>query len=540
MSLHELNKINKIVGGAVKALHDSEKFSVGVLAVRARKIAEAFPNDPTSVAMYNFLNKRANFESLISRAEFRNVYNKLFSKNNKFGGLFTEELGITELPKPKLMQREAGDSKNFIKEAYKNLANPILTNALSEIFDQKGINKPYSVSIAKSAARTCLHELNRFAAPSKIDVVAGQVDLLICQASYETPKGWCSVLLPVEIKEGTALLPTVFLGKLGFMDLSKETLEQHIKETAGKNFKIDVQQLLHEVVSAKNGVKSLSEMEMIIAKAKAASGNSHDINNILYQEIDKVQPLLEPPQTDETEKFANRLSTSTGIAEFKFGKSVVDKARNLLKMAMNEFGYPHANITVCNADDATVYFAVSVDNRAAFKIPMKISGKKEAACFYSPEIVISAGSIYSFSKSGISKILSSGDPDQYMMAVASPAYGLKPSELIEQVRIAIAEGDIPRAEDALIVLQQSDSPSFKEALTIYQAGFGGQVKTASQQPCCAKQRKVAYSKYMICGHTNLPIHKVYQDQNGDCHPTYRKSICEAEGGSFMHSKVYFG
>lgn len=537
MSLHELNKI---VGRAAKALHDNEKFPVGVLAVRARKIAEAFPNDPTSVAMFNFLTKRAASEPLISRTEFRDVYHKLFSQNNKFGGFFTEELGLSELPKPKLMQREASEGKDFAQEAYKNLADPILSHALSEVFDPKGSYKPYSMSIAKSAARTCLHELNRFAAPKKIDVVAGQADLLICQASYETPKGWCSVLIPIEVKEGTALLPTVFLGKFGFVDLSKETLERHITETAGQNFKIDIQQLLQTVASVKNGVKPLSEMEMIIAKAKAAQGNSYNVNNILYQEIDKVQPLLEAPPTEETEEFAKRLANSTGIAEFKFGRSIVDKARNLLKMAMNEFGYTNAHIAVSNADDSTIYFAVSVDNCVAFNVPMKIAGKQGSTRFYSPEIMISAGSIYTFSKAGISQLLSSKEVDQQMMAVASPSYGLKPSELIEQVRIAMVEGDLARAEDALIVLQQSNSPSFKEAFAIYQAGLGGQIKTASPQTYCNKQRKVAYSKHMICGHTNLPVHKVYQDKNGDCQPLYRKNISEAEGGSFMHSKVYFG
>lgn len=538
MSFHELNKI---VGRAAKALHDSEKFPVGVLAVRARKVAEAYPNDPTSVAMCNFLTKRASSESLISRAEFREVYRKLFSQNNHFGSLFTDELGSgPELVKPKVMHREASEGKNFTQEAYENLADPVLANALSEVFDPKGTYKPYSASLAKSAARTCLHELNRFVAPKKIDVMAGQADLLICQASYETPKGWCSVLVPVEVKEGTALLPTVFLGKLGFLDISKESLEQHIKETAGQAFKIDVQQLLQTVASAKNGVKPLSEMEMIIAKARASKGNAYSVNNILYQEVDKVQPVLERPHTPETEEFAKKLSNATGIAEFKFGRPVVDKARKLLVLALTDFGYPHANVSVSDADDSTLYFAVSVDNRAAFKVPMKLAGVKENTRFYTPEIVISAGSLYNFSKVGISQMLSNDEVDQQMMAVASPAYGLKPSELIEQVRTSMLEGNFDRAEDALAVLQQSNSSSFKEAFAIYQAGLGGQVKTASQQTCCSKQRKVAYSKHMICGHTNLPVHKVYQDQNGDCHPVYRKNISEAEGGSFMHSKVYFG
>lgn len=531
-------KLNKVVCKAAQALYDNEKFPVGVLAVRARKVAEAFPVDPTAVAMSNFLNKRASSEPLISRAEFRNVYHKLYSQNNHFGSIFAEELGNSELPKAKVMHREASEGKDFAQEAYANLADPVLSNALSEVFDPKGAYKPYSASLAKSAARTCLHELNRFAAPKRIEVIAGQSDLLICQATYETPKGWCSVLVPVEIKEGTSLLPTVFLNRFGFADLNKENLEQHILDTAGKNFTIDVRQLLEVVSTAKNGgIKPLSEMEMIIAKAHAVKGNSYAANNILNQQVDAVSTNIETPRLPEADEFAKRLASSDGIAEFKFGKELVNVGRKILKQALGNFGYPNANCRVSDVDESTIYFAVSVDNRGAFKVPMKVVKQN----IQYPQLMISAGSIYNFSKVGISEMLCN-EVDQKMMAVASPAYGLKSSELIEQVRASMIEGNLARAEDALAVLQQSsDVASFKEAFAVYQAGLNGSLtKMASQNSTCNKQRKVAYSKYMICGHTNLPTHKVYQDQNGDCQPLYRKDISEAEGGSFLHSKVYFG
>lgn len=534
MSFYELNKI---MGKAATALHDSEKFPVGILAVRARKVSETFPSDPTVVAMCNFLTKRASSEPLISRAELRSVYHKLYSQNNHFGSIFSEELGIAQLPKAKIMHREASEGKNLTQEAYTNLADPTLSNALSEVFDPKGVYRPYSVDLAKSAARTCLHELTRFVPPKKIDVVAGQADLLICQAAYETPKGWCNVLVPIEVKKGTALLPTVFLNKIGFVDLTKENLESHILETSGKNFSVNVEKLLEVVALAKNGGKrSLSNMEMIIAKAKAAKGDAHT-SGILYQEVDSPQLAVETPRLPEADEFATRLANTSGIAEFKFGKTIVDVGRSILRQSLKEFGYTHANIAVANVDESTIYFAASVDNKVAFKIPMKIVGKD----IQYPQLIISAGNIYEFSKSGIDGILSTEDVDTKMLAAASPAYGLKSSELVEQVYSSMNEGNLLKAEDALAVLQQSeDVASFKEAFAIYQAGLGNKIKTASQKSCCAKQRKVAYSKYVICGHTNLPTHKVYQDQNGDCQPLYRKDIGEAEGGSFLHSKVYFG
>lgn len=538
MSLH---KLNQMVSKAAKVIIDTEKFPTEVLAVRARKVAEAYPSDPTAVAMCNFLTERAHSEMLISRGELREVYHKLFSQNNHFGSNFVEELGLAELPKKtKVMHREANEGKSLTQEAYENLADPVLSNALSQVFDPKGTYQPYSISLAKSAMRTCLHELNKFVSPKKIEVVAGQADLLLCQATYETPKGWCSVLVPVEIKEGAILLPTVFLSKLGFVDLNQSTLEQYIVETAGKKFSVDVQQLLQVIASAKNhGIKPLSDMEMIIAKARAAKNEStYVLNGILHQTVDQPQSNITVQDLPEAQEFAKRLASTAGIAEFKFGKTVVERSRQIVKQALQEFGYPHAHISVADVDDHTLYFAVSMDNRGACKIPMKIAANN---CINYPKFIVSAGKIYDFSKLGLSTVLNEQDVDHQALALASPAYGLKINELIEQVQNSMVEGNLTRAEDALVVLQQSNVNAFKEALAIYQAGLSGKIKVASaQESICAKQRKVAYSKYIICGHTNLPVHKVYQDHNGDCQPLYRKNIAAAEGGSFLHSKVYFG
>lgn len=539
MSLHELNKI---VNRAAKALHDGEKFPVGVLAVRARKLAEAYPNDSTVVGMSNFLTKRASSEPLISRIELRDVYHKLYSQNNQFGSIFAAELGNTELAKPKTMHHEASEGKDFANEAYSKLADPVLSNALSQVFDTNGTYQPYSSEIAKTAARVCLHELNKFAAPKKIDVVAGQSDLILCQADYETPRGWCSVLIPVEIKANAPLLPTVFLGKVGFADLTKNNLEKHIFDTVGKKFSVDVQKVLQAVASAKNGgIKPLSDIEMIIAKARAVKGSTYSINGITEQQVDQPNGNIETPRLPEADEFAKRLASTVGVAEFKFGKVAVDGGRKILRNALSGFGYSNANVAVASVDDSTIYFAVSVDNKAGFKVPMKTVDKN----IQYPQVLLASGKIYDFSKAGISQALSA-EVDSNMLAVASPSYGLKDSELIQQVHDAMLEGNLARAEDALAVLQRNAADSstkmgtFKEALAIYQAGLGGKVKTAGQQSQCCKQRKIAHSKYMICGHTNLPTHKVYQDSNGDCQPLYRRNIPEAEGGSFLHSKVYFG
>lgn len=539
MSLYELNKI---VGKAAKALYDNEKFPVGVLAVRARRAAEANPSDPTIVAMSNFLSKRASSDPLISRAELKDVYERLYSRATKCAALFENELGPVVQPKSAVMARDPGEGKDLMAEAYEKMADPILVNALSSAFGTTTAYKPYSEKVAVAAARTCLHELNRFVQPRKVDVVAGQADVIICQASYDTPRGTTTVLVPVEVKESKALAPSMFLTRAGFADISQKALEDHILSTAGKSFTVDAQKLLHVVAVAKGTApKPLSEMEMIIAKAKAEAGEqtTHTVDGILYQEVDPAQLDVVVEKTAESEEFGKKLNSSAGAAEFLFGKQAVDAGRNLLIKALSGFGYKFANVAVADANDGQVFYAVSVDGANGFKVPVKI---ENGAVKY-PTFVMASGAIYDFSQRGISDVMASSESDNEMMALASPQYSLRPDQLIQQVRTSMLDGNIARAEDAMNVLARSgDSQAFKTAFDIYKQGLSGTLKkeaSASHSTCCA-QRKVAHSKYMICSHINLPVHKVYQDKNGDCQPLYRRDIPEAEGGSFLNSKVYLG
>lgn len=531
----------KMISQVGDALQNSEGFLTGELANRAKQAAETYPNDPTLIGMYNFLNKRADSQAMISRAELKSAYQRLYSRNTRCGQVFAEELNQTPQESTvKTASRHPEEGTNLLETAYSKHADPVLANALSVAFDKNASYKPYSAEIGKLAARVCLHELNCLIPPKKIDVVAGQADVLLCNAIYETPKGSVAVLIPIEIKSGKALLPSVFLTRLGFADLTKEALQDHIIDCTGKSFQVDAQKVLQVVAAAKGtGPKQISEVDMIVAKAKAAQGQEINYltpDGFLYQEIDQVNANIETPVMPESEEFGKRLASPAGGAEFLFGKFAVDAGRKFLAQSMQAFGYKRANINVLDADKDTVYYAVSLDNKAAFKVPMKVAGGK----IQQPSFILANG-MHDFSAKAIGQILASAEGDSSTMAAASPAYGGKSSELIEQVYTSMLDGNLSKAEDALIVLQTTDEVAYKTAFAIFKDGLSGKlIKEASAGSQCTMQRKVAHSKHVLCGHTNLPLHKVYQDKQGDCLPLYRKHSSEPAGASFMHSKVYFG
>lgn len=513
-----------------KAVYDSEKFFIEPLSIRLKKVIEAYPNDSCAISMHNFLTKKASTNDFISRNELKIAYNKFYSRNSHVSDVFVKELGPEEIAGPKFMERSANENQPL-----PDVSDPVIKNALSEIFKANGKSKVYSEKVAQQAIKICKQELNYILPAKNIEVVAGQEDLIICRADWDTPKGKASTMIPIEIKENNVLLPSVFLNRFGFEDLSKEALKKHVIDTAGEVFQINAGELLKTVSLIKNGHQQpMSDVDMIIAKTKFAQNKDYSVNGIYNQEIIKIEQE-EIQDNPEIKEFEKRLSTVNGVAEFKFGKAV-DVSKKIVKKALSDLGFAQAKLVVANLNDDTIFYTASIDNKVAFNIPVKIHNKNPEY----PTMIISAGKIYSFSEKGLADVFASNEIDNKALAYTSPVHGQNPRELLDVIKTAANDGNFLAAEDALNVIQQSgDYVTFKEAFDLYKECLSGRIKTASasNDSCCSMQRKVAHSKYVLCGHTNLPLHKVYQDKHGNCLPVYRKNIQEPEGGTFIHNKV---
>jgi len=539
-------EMNKILTQAAKAISDNEKLPLAILSVRSKRVAEAYPFDQTVVQMASFLEKKANSTTFITRSELKDVYQKLYTNNNKFAELFKDELGeVTKLATPKLYQRDPLEGTSLLEDSYSKVADPFLSNALEAVFDKTASFKSYSKNTEKDAVISCRYGLDKLGLlPKSIRVAAGQEDLLICEASYETPKGDNHVIFPIEIKQGKALLPSVFLGKNGFEDLNSESLQEHIVSTAGVKKSIDVNQLLNAISTVKNGgIKPLSDVEKAFLKMSSENGTpaSYDQNAILGIKMGpeaKIEPLTQLESHPEISAFAKSLESPAGLAQLKFGKDTVEKGRNLLAKSMKDFGF-NSQVSVLNHDDESIMYVVAVDQSNAFKVPLKVVNNKIQA----PSMLISNAGIGIFNQDSINEILTKNASDFKLLAAASPSYGLKSSELISIITQAMKEKNFLKAEDALNVLQASgDVKAFRNGFAIYSAGLSGSLeKTASVKSGCCKQYKTSTSTFMICAHTNLPIHKVYQNEQGECVPLYHKAMKEtSEGGFYMTSRINLG
>lgn len=536
--MREYNDLVKLVGNAAKALHNNEKFATPILAVKASRAAQENPHDASLVTMSNVLNKMASDKLFISRVELNKLYDQLYTPNTKIAEVFAEELARTELQGPKLFQRDPYEATE-IKEDYSRLADPVLANALASVFDENAEYKPYSEKMAQAAEKACMHELNGLGVPpKKVDIFAGQKDILICNAVYETPKGQANVLVPVEISEGDKpLLPTIFLTAAGFVDLSGESLEAHIESTAGKSYKVNGEELLKVLSAAKHGInKVASDVDMALIRMRSETGipAAYAQNNIVYQKVD-----AEPEETVVIKSdlsLDSKLASVKGQVEYLFGETVVNTGRAMLQRKLASMGYDKAQVSVADSKGTdTIFYAVAFDRASAVKVPVKV----QDGLVLPPTVVIASGKVGDFSPEGIVSVLSDG-PDGRMMAVASPMFGETAGQLLERVKVAIHEGNTLAAEDAINVLSETNEQAYKTAVALFMESLSGKetVKTASVSGC-SRIVKTSTHTHPICGHLNLPLNKVYQDEHGECQPMHRKAMQDVgDGAYFMNHKVF--
>lgn len=549
MSYTELNKLRNIVKQTAEAVFNNEKFTLGVLAVKAKQLVDVYPHDSTAIGMYRFLDKRANNgkDIFISRGELKDVYNKLYSNTTKFGTHFKDELGLVDTQPTNTMIRDANEGTQLMQDFQDHMESDFdhgtfnaLSEDLSAVLEGKEF-KPYTGKVAKLAQKTCARELNTHGLlPKKMTVVAGQPDLIICRATYDTPKGQASILIPVEIQHNTALPPQMFLSTGGFAEINKSAILGYLKETAGKQFTVNAQQLLKSISKIKNApIKRANDVRGLINKVASKRGSKViDMNSVILQEVDPAHPdvklpVLEP--TAQAQTVAEQLTSSAGVAEFIFGKKAVEVGRSLIIFEMKQSGYKNPQVKVISNNEDTVTYGVSINNGVGFKAPIKFANGNAVL----PRVIISNGNVYSFNSEGINKLINSGDTDSKAVAQTSPLYDEKPSELINRVRQAMTQNNYDGAVNALHILKDiGDQAAYNTAYSIYTGGLMG--KTAEAKTECSHPTKLGSTAAIVCSHTGLPLNKVYQDKHGHCRPLYRKGMAEtSEGISTITNRIYF-
>ena len=532
----DLNEFNKLVGSLAKQVESNETVATPILANKLAKSLEQYPHDQTLGAMQRVIEKMVDNNKLfLKKAELRTLYNQLHTRNNKFAQLFASELGqVDELLMPKVLDRNSEEELNL--DSF--MSDPVLANALNSVFDKTIPVKMYSNAAGNSAVKAVSSLLDSINfKPNTTSVASGNENLIVVLASYETPKGQTHFFVPVEFQKSKMIDPDMFMGNSGPQNINHKNVKNYISSFAGQKLKVAAEALVNIIVNASNDNRKISDTEMALARVKTAkmAQNSMFSNQITGQKVAEASVQdVKLPALNEFESFEKKFASPQGVALFTFGSETVNTGRDCIAREVSSFGYKSSQITVTGSDKNTIYYAVSLDGgKVAFTVPLKLAGKK----LTSPTVLLCNGSLHSFNKETIDGMSVKNETDFKVAAAASSLFEMASSDLLDIVRTAAIEGNHAKAEDALNVLMQKGDKVHAIGLRIYMDHL--QTKTASDNsPKCNLVYNNKSSKHPICGHTNLPLHKVAQDEHGNCIPLYRKDMdSNYEGGFFMTSKI---
>lgn len=528
------DKLYQLVGSLAEAVDNNEKLATPLLAAKLNKCMAAYPQDQTIGTMARVIGRMAENETLfIRKGELKSLYNKLYSRGTKFAELFAEELGEPAAePEVTTYQRDEAVKANVY-----HIGDQVLANALESVFDKHTPLKMYSQPLADKAIRSVSSTLDAWSLkPSKLSVSDGNDKFIVIKADYDTPKGVTSFYVPVEVAKNDVLEPEVFMGNTGPEDLNHTTIKAYLTQQAGVKTKVAATDILSALTSATTEKREISAAELAVIRLNASRQSNSEFfqGQVVGQKVaEAAKKEVELPKSDEFFSFEKQFTSPQGLASWRFGADKVSAARMHIARELASFGFAKPQIVVSGNDENTIFYGVSLDTgKVAFTVPVKVTEGK----LQKPAVMLCNGSVASFDKDGINQLVSDNKTDVKVAAVASAMSSLKPSELVNNLRQALADGNFAKAEDALNVLANSeDQKAYATAFQIYMEGLAG-VKTAETK--CSKMIKSANSEHPICSHTGLPVNKVYQDKDGFCRPLYRKGMDETyEGASFMNAKI---
>jgi hypothetical protein len=533
-----LDKMKQMVISLANAIENDEKLAIPVLAVKLAKCSEAYPHDQTIGSMSRVIEKMASNNSyFISKAELKSLYKKLYSNNTKFAQLFENELGEDISYEPARSEYKHDDSNAV--STY-NTGDQVLANALESVFDKTIAVKMFSKTSADKALKSVASTLNDSNLnPTKLSVDSGNEKFIIIKADYETPKGVTSFFVPVEINDNKVVQSSVFMGNAGPLDINYSNIKKYLKTTAGSKLQVTSNMVLDALTKASSNKRRVSNAEMSLIRLNANRAGKSEFfqDQVVGLKVAEASVKdVELPKYNEFESFEQKFNSPQGIATFQFGAETLKIASESVTRDVIGFGYKNPQISITGSDDKTVFYGVSLDGgKVAFTVPVKIAGNK----ITKPNLMLCQGSVSTFNKENINNLYVNNQTDYKVAAAASPLFGLKPSDLINNIKMALSENNHAKAEDALNVLARSgDAKAYATGFVTYMSGLTNKTASVKEDPCTMIV-KSSVSEHPICGHTGLPVHKVYKDQYGNCRPLYRKGMDETyEGASFMNSKIF--
>ena len=527
-------------------LQRGNEYIIAQVDNRMRRAVAEYPRDTVIRAVAGVIERMAinDPSRVISQGEIGEVYNNLLGLNSNTQ--FREALG--DLLNSKIEKTSTTNSE-FISKNRDTQDGSLdvlagVDNELKILFEQSE-DKYDRDKIASAKYRVESELATSGFNKTRTKFAGGNSKFLVFSSDLDTNRGAVRVYVPCEAE--TNNLPSVFVAGDQFIELNAHNIQNHIIESA--NFRTQlppVHAILHSLnILTSQAQKTMPESEFNkIAKKIPTDKTMPLAAPSLLGQMPEGKPLgiVEMPRVDVPEPLkilASDLEEQMVETALEFPLVSVRTAKKMLVAEINAMGFSGTQVKIA-APTQDGFICEAIINAPSGKVSIEVPIEMKKNRPLMPSVFAKDDQVFYFDEDSVKAFVSKGTNRDTYINRDNQLLDVDISKLRNLLVKSSIDKDFETCDEILAVAAERFDPvTYKNLVN----DFNSILKNASlttEESCCSRQVKSPNSIYKYCGHYNVPLHDVLQDEGGSCclKKTYfSRKAQKSEGAMFSNAKV---
>jgi hypothetical protein len=510
--MKDISKLKIEAEKAIEKLVSGKTYTTKYALDRINKALDKSPNDVLIGTMRDAVEKYARKNPFITQKKIGSLYDHLcgFSHNKgTFRDSLEDLLPSSNSITPDITKGAAGSRMDHTGQLPPLIEDSELSRELSGVFSlDSGPTIPnYNNNTLRRAEKFAKAQLDSIGHPPiNISAVRSNNHFVLCNAIYKMANhDTVSVAIPVGIHNGAPSLPDKFIKSGSLIDLNKDSLFLHLKESQ------------HELSESRSqsDLRRTSSIELGPVKTPAALEDMIRIDDALI------------------------------VAASNFSKDQVKMASNVIVSELSGYGVVNPQVSVSSATDSSIIFSADIPTkkgRLEVSIPVEMINGQPIL----PSSFTFGKTDYDFSGRGFGKFSSdiSVGSDKVVSRQVKEMNKQSYHDLIDSMIDGVSSGNLRMAEDALATIGgKFELSQYKAALDKFSKLLKHSSKGSERDKMIKSALKsgdlivVPTSVEPYCPKLGLPASKVAFDDKGRIIPARKKSKSDNldDSGAMMSS-----
>lgn len=440
-----------------------KEYFISTVLGRLDDAAATLPHDAAIRTAQAALRKRLEKEGslgTITQKQFQSLYDDVCALGNKTA--FRELLGdllITAAPESVAHYNEDFASSRRDSDSLLNLADETLVGEFSSLWGNTSTAGDRTASFGKDSLQVHFASLG-FGSPVA-EVVGRTEDFMMFSVQADSPIGRFTTYVPIEVSQGSVLMPSVFASEKGFSQLTKDNLLVYARDLQSGAIKLASPQKLLA------GLTAVAEASRPSLSVKTASGEDIALSSpTLYQTVsDYADNTDELSHTELPTPLVGlvtaELKDALVEAGLGFDKNTIITAKTVVTDHIRSAGLRVERIAVDSEFDGGIVISAAVigsGGKKTLQVPVEIIGGQVLM----PSVFTSGTLVEAFDTASLKRFASSSDVGIFNAAFSNKS-GWSYKDLYAHVIKNASYGNFVEAEDAMAVIAEQYGPEFHRA-----------------------------------------------------------------------------